>query len=131
MTITEAKIIVKEDKDYIPHIDKNGQPLPIMSTVGLRYRLDGEECGQYVSFEKSTLNISDVTDAVNYLLQQMIYESLEDNSETSENEAGHEERKIPLPVLTEEQKQLEELVIHDCGGDYHYSRGCLLMVTFS
>ena len=57
MTITEAKIIVKEDKDCIPHIDKNGQPLPIMSTVGLRYCLDGKECGQYVSFEKSTLNI--------------------------------------------------------------------------
>lgn len=66
--VTDGRIIVKENTiEY----DENGKPCNVYSTVGIKFKYNGEWFGQVIYFLKAFLEVIDVVQATNQLLKSM------------------------------------------------------------
>lgn len=71
--IKEIKIIVKENSPRMEFDDETGEIVEkIVSTVGARILHNGEHYGEYVVFNKPTLDVSEVVDTANELLCKLL-----------------------------------------------------------
>lgn len=67
--IQDIKIIVKENDTRLYFDDETGETVRMtISTVGVKILHNGEYYGEYVVFNKPTLDVSDVVEAANELL---------------------------------------------------------------
>lgn len=71
--VEDIEVIVKENvkrKCYNVEIDDFVDE--IVSTVGVKVRVNGEEYGEYILFKKATLTAPEVVEAVNELLTALL-----------------------------------------------------------
>lgn len=79
--VEDVKVIVKENvkrKCYNVEIDDFVDE--IVSMVGVKVRVNGEEYGEYILFKKATLTVPEVVEAVNELLTELLVHAEYENS---------------------------------------------------